>query len=230
MLNIIEFILMLVEPHYSTIEAQDELSTIFGIGTHTQDWDLVNARADLVFNFIDYFLNDNREQLDIALFELILASIDELQNDSDITKALESLRYKLTRQLELHAGIILYWCAFGSGKSDVFPISLKLREFWNTLYLVEDTMTISNPDMSGIKLNGVDLLDIVTHRPIAIDFDTFSCITEQSCKLKISKTCSVRVEIEQKHTHMCLYDEQSGQHYYRFKSQELKQNVIHFGE
>lgn len=69
---------MQIATYYSHSDIENKLGELFGLGYSGQDWDIVNANSERISEFISYFLETNDSEELNALFDLIIASIDDL--------------------------------------------------------------------------------------------------------------------------------------------------------
>jgi len=212
---------MLVKVNFGDRESQKELSKKFGLGPVSQDWDLVNASPTLVDDFIKYFNETEEEKMLISTFELIIASIDEIENPNEKSMKLKSLYQKVADNPNNYINTIIYWSCLGKGTKDIFPVSLEMREFLNSIYTKHDKFEILENEIYGVQINDSELLEILESGYLNVTFEEFLNSISENVVLKISNTETLNVEIENEYTHFYIYGSNENHHYFRFQTNEF---------
>jgi len=107
-----------------------ELSTSLGVSFETQDWGIINADANRVVEFIDYFNShsDLSPPMQYQMFELIVGSYNEALIEGDAQDILRIQFFSFLQQNGSHQGlnsILSYWRDLDDDEE--FPVSKELR-------------------------------------------------------------------------------------------------------
>lgn len=213
--------------HFITEETQRIVNKKFGLPYIDQDWEIVNSSAELVDDFVNYYNEVEGEGLLCAVFDLVIASLDEVSDPTRRTLIIESIETNVKTNLEFHLSTIIYWSQIGTGEVDLFRISKEMRILLSKVYRGYDEFRIVEPDLYGIYLNDESLLKILVPEKLNFNFDEILEKLATSGRIELSDHNRFEIEYYIEYVHLIIYGKES--HYYRLRKDkmisELKRNV-----
>ena len=222
---------MKIEPHYPHFEVAEKLNIEFGLSYQGQDWEIVNADAEKIDQFIEYYLTAIDEKNKITMFALLIASIDELENTNEIQKKLNGIEEKVCQNINIHLNIIIYWALIGHGKDKehVFTMTNYMRSFLNTK-LETDKIRIKSPEIIGIEINEINFLKLLGIDNINLDFleliKYINLDTEpEEPHLEISEGIVISCEKENVFTHFEILSPKYNFQYFKVRTSVLDAEI-----
>ena len=148
---------MKIATYYTNTEIEHSLGKRFGFDYYDQDWDLVNANSERISEFISYFLTaDNLDEM-VAMFDLTIASMDDLESKIEQSDYLNQIKPKFFANLDLFMNTIIYWSSIGTGKEP--------DQMWTVTPLVRGLLDeITSFERFEIECNEVYCINTVGHR------------------------------------------------------------------
>ena len=215
---------MQITTYFTHSDVEHKLGEIFGFDYSGQDWDLVNANYSRVSEFISYFLKTDESKELIALFDLIIASIDDLSDLSEQEKQLAKIHEKLSRNISLFLNTLTYWSAIGSGSNhdQVWSVTPLIRKL-----LIEQTKTdnfeITCNEIYCIKPSNAELTDLISGKGLNVTFDELLTNLKTSNELKLNTETTLSVDFFGEFCFWSLYSTK-GHYLFKFsKSEYLKE-------
>jgi len=155
------------------IEKAKELNEHFGLNGYVgQDWHIVNADSDKLEALTDFFIETNNYQEWGMVFNLIIASLDQLATIEEVKKYWDKIEKKVLTDLDYYINEISYWALInGSDEEDEIFF---LTKFMRTVLInILDTSHISVEDntVKAIKINGVDFLTFIKMEKCPFSFE-----------------------------------------------------------
>ncbi len=222
---------MKVEAYYSYFEVEKKINVEFDLTYHGQDWDIVNADSSKVQEFINYYLRAEGVEEKVTMFALLIASIDEIEEDTEIREALNRIEEKVFSNLKIHLNTIIYWALIGHGKCEehIFKMTNYMRLFLNEK-LDTDKIEGKSPDLVGIEINGLSFLKLLGKESIDYEFSEFidylNLETDpENAHLEISEEIWISCEKEDEFTHLEVWSPEYKSQYFKFRTKEFEEEI-----
>jgi hypothetical protein len=105
-----------------------ELPEGFELG---EDWDLICADSDRLFDFLDVYENTNLTDHERrVLMELIIASFDEWLNTNESDAVERQIAHYLRENVMLHIWAIKYWGSVNSSWGEGWNVTPFIKQVW----------------------------------------------------------------------------------------------------
>lgn len=222
---------MEVKPFYPYYEIEKIINLEFELNYHGQDWEIVNADPEKIDLFIEYYLSAKGEKEKITMFSLLIASIDDLEDERKIQKYLNRIEQKVCKNIKIHLNTIIYWALIGSGKKKdhIFMMTNYMRSFLNK-NMNTDKIRIREPSLIGIELNGINLFDLLDLKNIEFDFwELIKYINletdPENSSLEVSEDFFISCEKEEIFTHFEVWSQKLNFQYFKIKTKELDKEI-----
>lgn len=211
---------MQIATYYSKAEIERSLGERFGFDYYDQDWDLVNANSDRISEFISYFLDTDRDDELVALFELIIASVDDLKSTKEQEEHLEQIRTKTLAKSELFMNTLVYWSSIGSGSKpeQLWSVTPLIRKLLNELTKVE-TFKIECDEVYCIKLADIEMIQLVEGKRLNFTFDELIKEILSSNKLQLNDKTTLEIDTFEDAFFWSIYNP-SNQSLYKFEKEQ----------
>ncbi len=222
---------MKIETFYADIKTSEKLNKIFSLPYSGQDWEIVNADDEKVNDFIKYYLDAEETQEKVTIFALLIASIDMLDQEIDVTNAWNRIKLKVDQNLKYHLSTIVYWALIGKGKNKehIFMMTKYMR-----IYLSEsidtDNFEIKNPTIEGIEINGINFSSLLKEDQFLKSFPEFiqfinKEIEPEDENFDLSEHASISFEKEKDFTHFEIWSSKVGLNYLKVKTSEFEKEI-----
>lgn len=227
---------MKIKPYYANHEVAKKINADFGLSYLGQDWEIVNADADKVQAFIDYYLLTEDIQEKVTMFALLIASLDEIEDEDEIQKSLRQIEKKVYHNLKIHLNTIVYWALIGHGKKEehVFPMTKYMRLFLREK-LPTDKIKIKSTNFVGIEINGIDFLKVMGVENIDYEIRKFIDFLNIETgpgneQLELSEEVLMSCEKEKEFTHFEFWSPSCKSQYFKIRTkgfeEEMKKNEL----
>lgn len=217
---------MLIKTVYSNPDTERKLNDRFGFIYYDQDWDLINANANRVSEFTGYFLETEDQNELISLFDLIIASVDDLDNDKEQRNYLSQIHNKVVQHKNQFMPTIIYWSQIGSGinKDSIWSVTPLIRSLLDELTKTE-SFKIKCPEIYCIELAGEELLNLISKKQAQLTFEELIDRANHSNKINFSKYARLEIEVCNCHVVWSIYPQNGGAYLYKFHRDDYMNEI-----
>jgi len=121
-----------------------------------QDWHIENSDSNKLPEFIAFYLKTDEEQEIRMMFDLIIASLNDVEDLSLRKEYWSRIKTKVEKNLSLHLMELIYWTRatdFDEGEDSIFLNSMFLLD-WIASVIQESTIKIRSTNKPDILING----------------------------------------------------------------------------
>ncbi|HEY3405322.1 MAG TPA: hypothetical protein VGK59_18180 [Ohtaekwangia sp.] len=126
------------EPRYETREAIDSLAKELQLhhDERMQDWSYEIANPGDVERYIEHYKVTVDEDKKFVLMQIIIQAVNDQPDENSFLKYWDRIKGALIADLAIHEYTVFYWCLFNDDDNDIWTITPRMREIWNSHHSV----------------------------------------------------------------------------------------------
>jgi hypothetical protein len=159
-----------------------ELNQRFGLTYLGQDWAHVNADPKKLNSFTDYYLQTSDQQEMSMVFDLIINSIQGLEDRSELQLYMNRINTKVAQNFSLHSFYIKFYAQLGELEDEdgMFPYTDYFRD-WIESNTRLSVLTIKSNRTSEVLIDGKSINKWINRKPIPIKFQSIISYLKRTC-------------------------------------------------
>ena len=206
-------------------ETEKALSARFGLHATGQDWDLANADPSKLDQFMEYFTRCDQPDELYSLCNLIIASIDKIEEEEKRKKRFAAASPKILENGEFFLSTLVYWAVLGTGEDEdyMFAVSPAVRDILNAVTGVS-SLKITDESYRGILLDGTPMEDLLFNQYPDVSFEELIEECTEPCQLHLSDDDPMEIEVLDDVVFWYLYGEEEN-YLFKFDKKEYTRVV-----
>ena len=219
---------MRIQRTLSNDEAEQDLNEHFGFTEEGQDWDIANADDTRLEEFIAYFHETEDTDRMLSMSNLIIASIDILEEEEERDQYLYKIQHKIFEHRDIFLNTIIFWSVLGAGEDEdeIFAVSLSIRRMLNNL-VDPVAFEIRSPIIDRIMLGELSLESVLSEKDEVMPFDELITQLDKAGRIYLSDEETLEIEILVDVVFWNIYGLEED-YLFKFNREEYMRNIKNF--
>ena len=160
----------------------NELNQLFGLRYVGQDWAYVNADANKLNAFVEYYLQTSDNQEISMVFDLIINSLQGLEDRNEFKSIMDRIKDKVAQNFDKHSYYIKFYAQLGELEDEdgMFPYSDFFRD-WLASNTKLSELAIKSNNVSDFLIDGKPICDWLNRKPFPITLQSITNYLRRTC-------------------------------------------------
>jgi len=134
-----------------------------------QDWHIENADSTKLDLFVDFYLETEDLQEKALMFNLIIASLNELDDSKIVNNHWSKIKKKVLQNFNLHIDELIYWSRiidYNEDKEDSIFVNSEFLTEWIDNVTKESTLRVESENCLELLIDGQTVSEIINRKAI----------------------------------------------------------------